>query len=496
MIYDEFVSQNKSCVIAPAGYGKTYTICKCVELSTQKQLILTHTNAGVASIKAKLQKNSIPSSKYHLETIAGYCEKYVKSYGEKDLTPAHEKGSFKDLYENATKIISNSIIQKVIKSTYEGVYVDEYQDCSLRQHYFVVELSKIIKVHILGDPLQAIFDLDITDPLINWERELTEFGHPFSLETPQRWMQSECSEVLGTGLKTIRECLMNNIPIEISKCDFINHWKSTMDEIRLMTGDLYTKLWKLAKEKSMLIVFYDASNKFGRFNISKKFPWLNNIEAFDAKEYYDFAKDIDTCNSANYYDFFYNKIRCFFKVEDFNNYFINTRLKNKKNQKDQQQTENIRKIKEELDNNFNKQGFYNFLRALNIDLKITCYNKNFFKDILSSLENSIAHKNTVYEAMKEIKYKQKLVGRKVEGKYIGTTLLTKGLEFDTVVILGADKMDVNNLYVAMTRACKKLILVSESDVLMPWQNGTSLLRHKKITKETKKIESPQMDFDF
>lgn len=63
------------------------------------------------------------------------------------------------------------------------------------------------------------------------------------------------------------------------------------------------------------------------------------------------------------------------------------------------------------------------------------------------------------------------------------------MEFDTVVILGADKMDVNNLYVAMTRACKKLILVSESDVLMPWQNGTSLLRYKKITKETKKLKA-------
>ncbi|MFV1977526.1 MAG: hypothetical protein ACC651_17435 [Candidatus Scalindua sp.] len=44
------------------------------------------------------------------------------------------------------------------------------------------------------------------------------------------------------------------------------------------------------------------------------------------------------------------------------------------------------------------------------------------------------------------------MGRKIKGKCIGTTLLTKGLEFDTVAILNARKFDCpKNLYVALTR---------------------------------------------
>lgn len=38
-------------LIAPAGYGKTYTIAECVAMGDGKSLILTHTNAGVAALK-------------------------------------------------------------------------------------------------------------------------------------------------------------------------------------------------------------------------------------------------------------------------------------------------------------------------------------------------------------------------------------------------------------------------------------------------------------
>lgn len=55
-----------------------------------------------------------------------------------------------------------------------------------------------------------------------------------------------------------------------------------------------------------------------------------------------------------------------------------------------------------------------------------------------------------------------MMGRKIEGRYIGTTLLTKGLEFDTVVILGADLIpDKRNFYVGISRACKDLYLITE-----------------------------------
>ena len=51
MDYQAFVDSDKSLLVAPAGYGKTFTIVECLKHTTGKQLILTHTHAGIAAIK-------------------------------------------------------------------------------------------------------------------------------------------------------------------------------------------------------------------------------------------------------------------------------------------------------------------------------------------------------------------------------------------------------------------------------------------------------------
>jgi hypothetical protein len=48
---------------------------------------------------------------------------------------------------------------------------------------------------------------------------------------------------------------------------------------------------------------------------------------------------------------------------------------------------------------------------------------------------------------------------------VGSTLLLKGLEAEVAVVLDAANLDARNLYVAMTRGSKKLIICSETPVL-------------------------------
>jgi DNA helicase-2/ATP-dependent DNA helicase PcrA len=48
---------------------------------------------------------------------------------------------------------------------------------------------------------------------------------------------------------------------------------------------------------------------------------------------------------------------------------------------------------------------------------------------------------------------------------VGSTLLLKGLEAEVAVVLDAGSLEARNLYVAMTRGSKKLIICSESPVL-------------------------------
>ena len=73
------------------------------------------------------------------------------------------------------------------------------------------------------------------------------------------------------------------------------------------------------------------------------------------------------------------------------------------------------------------------------------------------------NKNSIYENMIEYKNRIRQIGKKIEGKCLGTTLLTKGLEFDTVVIVDAHLFsDKRNFYVAISRACKNVIILTEN----------------------------------
>ena len=67
-----------------------------------------------------------------------------------------------------------------------------------------------------------------------------------------------------------------------------------------------------------------------------------------------------------------------------------------------------------------------------------------------------------------IEYKNRIrqIGKKVEGRCMGTTLLTKGLEFDTVIIVDAHLFsDKRNFYVAISRACKKIVILTASTAI-------------------------------
>ena len=76
-----------------------------------------------------------------------------------------------------------------------------------------------------------------------------------------------------------------------------------------------------------------------------------------------------------------------------------------------------------------------------------------------------AEGTSAYAQMVLQKNKIRQVGRKVCGRCLGTTLLTKGLEFDVVIIFDAHLFDKKNFYVAISRACKKLVVFSRTEKL-------------------------------
>ena len=78
-----------------------------------------------------------------------------------------------------------------------------------------------------------------------------------------------------------------------------------------------------------------------------------------------------------------------------------------------------------------------------------CYRKELFNDLCKALEEAEYNNTSVYESMKKIKNRKRKIGRKIEGKCIGTTLLIKGLEFDTVAVLNAHEFEDPKIYMLL-----------------------------------------------
>jgi len=470
----EFISQKKSLLIAPAGYGKTHTIAECLNHTQDlgKQLILTHTHAGVASLKEKINKNGIPSSSYHVETISSFAQKYVLAfYTGKDI-PSQEDSKlyYPFLLEKAILIFEQDLIKKIILKTYVGLFVDEYQDCTIKQHELILLLSEIIPTHIIGDFLQGIFDFDgerLVD--LNSSKDMQDFIlSKYELDKPQRWIKSKNTK-LGIDLSNVREKLIKKEEIDLTKYTSIERYIISETDLFNPTKIYNKKLRSLLSENSVLLLHSDSSSIHPRKKIIGIF---NNrftlVEAIDDKEFYKLSKVADLINKEDISNQIASLSKSLFNKTGFDNWFNVKGFKSKKKPKDKVLVYAIELKIKILENKISFSLVSEILKDIHKLPEIKCYRKELLNTFCKALEEAESLSTSVYESMVNKRNLIRKIGRKIYGKCIGTTLLTKGLEFDTVAIINAHKFECpKHLYVAMTRASKRLIIFTNNSTLKP-----------------------------
>ncbi|WP_029038784.1 UvrD-helicase domain-containing protein [Salinimicrobium xinjiangense] len=463
----EFISRHKSMLIAPAGFGKTHTIAECLKTFEKgdKQLILTHTHAGVASIKEKIKNEGISSSICEVETITSFAQKYVLAFYFKNDIPDQDdsKNYYSFIIEKAIDLFKLSPIQQIISTTYKGLFVDEYQDCTVKQHNLILLLSELFPTHILGDFLQGIFDfngeqlVDLTDSLMM--RGFIE--SKYELDKPQRWLNGN-NAFLGADLKSLREVLIDQKEVDFRKYNSF--------ELKLISErDLYNprteycrQIRSLMKEKSILLLHPDSTSVYPRLNIIKMF---NNeftlVESIDDKEFYVLSKECDLLSRENVRIKLFVFCKKIFNKTGVANWLNEKGLKRKIKQEDKELLEPIEAIISFLEKEYSHYKYAQLLKKLKTLPGIKCYRRELFNTLCIALEDAENDEISVFDSMKNKRNQTRRIGRKIYGKSIGTTLLTKGLEFDTVAIINAHKFNCpKHLYVAMTRASKRLVIFS------------------------------------
>lgn len=483
----DFLSCERSLLIAPAGHGKTTAIAECLLQcpSDTCQLILTHTHAGLASLRTKLNLHHVSPKKYQLDTISGFAQRYVLSFlGSCSLPEESNKLYFSRVIERCTELMCSEVVQTIIMQSYAGVFVDEYQDCTIAQHNMIERLSKNLPLHILGDPLQGIFSFG-SEELVDFDSNLSCYQKFETLTHPWRW--HDINECLGETIYTIRTNLEKSLPISLSE---INTKKSITickispndDKFKTLASliDSYTS-------ESTLIIYPSYTDKFesgksvlrgnlkDRITLKQRSDYKNQfliLDAIDSSTYYKCSKNIDKYVEDCQGEKEIKKISRLYdilKMLQINVVEINKWMDNKKNRlknrrgANSKYSEILHKVMAKFEQQPNLINLYDVVNFIFKLPSIKSYHKILYDTTCRCFEISKTNNIRMYEAMKLYKNRLRHQGRKVQGRFIGTTLLTKGLEFDTVIIWDAHKFqDAKNFYVAISRACRKLIIMTET----------------------------------
>lgn len=495
--WTSYLDCNRGLLIAPAGHGKTTAIADCIMQCPDKScnLILTHTHAGIASLRAKFNKQKISRDKYQIDTITGFAQRYVLSFeGNKNLPKTEDKSYFSTVVQQCTKLMNSAAIQLIIKASYSGIFVDEYQDCTTEQHEMILSLAKDLPLHVLGDPLQGIFSFEKT-PLVDFERDFADFQVYDYLKYPWRWHNT--NEELGAQILAMRRCLETHEPILLDKINckglMVIHHNMPADLhdnsfLRLLRSTIKSNI-----DNSFLIIYpsYNEPRKNGQIQprgimkdridlkIAIDFGYnFHMIDAIDANKFYSCSKKIDEFIDSCQAKRKIQKVKALYdimKTMHFGATAMNDwidrdhdRVKQKKSQECKVKGEKLQSLLatfEDKPNLPNLMIVFDYVYSLT---KNKCHFKELYSEIKHAADIAVSDGIPLYDAMTRIKNRIRHIGRKIEGRCIGTTLLTKGLEFDTVVLYEAHKfVDAKNFYVAISRARKKLIMItSESHILL------------------------------
>lgn len=450
-------------IIAPAGFGKTYLIAESTKHCKGRQLILTHTFAGIDSIKTKLANLDVPSKQYHIDTIASFSLKWVRAYPASigwDIDEPDTAGDWESLYQKSMSLFTKSFVQRVFNSTYSGVFVDEYQDCSQIQHGLVLKLAELKPTRLVGDPLQGIFDFG--DGVVDWEKSIKpHFDELGKLTTPWRWKLSG-REPLGKWLFDIRDKIAEgNLPSVPRELKGFKHITCDLDNPKDLKR--LDEFKRLGKEAGRSIVVYPGSGEYKNKThvLSKSLSGMfTSIEEVEGKALNRAIDKLIKAKSANM------KLAAAITFAKSCMTSLGTLLPNAtiegRTARVNARTRFpviVQSANEFLaSNNLSHLTF--FLRELTKCKEAKVYRRDLFSRFVSVL--NYAQTMPLDEAIKRYRQDFRHLGRPVRlSNQIGTTLLVKGLEYEHCIVTYPTKMSAKEFYVALTRGTQSVTVISE-----------------------------------
>jgi len=471
---EAMLGSRRAFAVAAAGCGKTELLGQLVaEQRSGRQLVLTHTHAGVAAIKKRLSDMHVPRDKFHLDTIAGWCLRYGAAY---PAISGYRPGSEADpdwtsTYPGAEKVCRSALGKRVVSESYSGVLVDEYQDCSLKQHALVRALAESIPCRGVGDPLQTIFGFR-EDPVVSWDAIKTDFDViDGALTEPWRWRRDGRNAALGEWLVAARAQLEMTGRLVIGDDAPVTWVQHTTDvEAPETWAATCRKAGAAANETMVAILKWPNMCKELAKRMGGRWPI---VERFDDPDLLRLGVKLVDADGptvvADLVEFVSERMTGMGTA-------LRTAVDAIKTGRGVSRITKNRDHADRLSAIANAPTPANALVWLEGVLAHLAHRDEWWlyrRECVFQLREALRHCSgetfaELPDMVAAARTRARHRGRHTHRRTIGTPLLVKGLEFDHAVLLWEpDHLSVQGLYVALTRASKSLAIVSRSRTLVP-----------------------------
>lgn len=459
--------QNTPCSVElPAGCGKTYLLGSCVQYAAmrlQRCLVLTHTNAGVHAIKKKLSDLGVPKAAYRVETISSWAFRLISAFQGMsgiDVSNIPNWSKSSQYTGAAITVAAASAIQRMLANSFSYMLVDEYQDCNVLQHEFILSLKVAIpRTIIFGDPLQAIFDFDKSSPLVIWDDVLNEFPVFQVKLTPYRWFQH--NEELGNkSLEIRRLCVPGQF------LTGANFGCSGVKYVQISQKTQYNGLSPylpagIRNDETVLVLVCHTKNEddtvarlYRGYQVIEDIAGTRIEEALcdfpsngDVKLSYWVAKTLKRfCGGLGNIDKrVLDKLRAGKTV---------SHLKRK----------DLGEVLAAFDYLLNDRSYEAVLVVIDKIINqsiVYVHHREAVNDLIATIRLHLDSGDDVVTCLHKVRSRFKYMDRKIPNRAVSRTYIVKGLEFDHVVIL-VDKLLLRHkhFYVAFTRARKSVTILS------------------------------------
>jgi hypothetical protein len=491
----ELAEAKRAYIVSPAGYGKTHSIAEAVSIvatSQGRQLVLTHTHAGVHSLRAKLSAMRVPSAAYRVDTIAGWCLHYAASYRlASGLQITEPRGDeWAQVYGGAERLLKSSLARDVVLASYGGLFVDEYQDCQREQHQVVLALAELLPCRVLGDPLQAIYGFRGQE-MVDFDADLADFERLDDLNVPYRW-KNVAADDLAEWLIHVRSQLL--------KGESISLIDAPVKRVGTQDGANIKACYEVLKLQGTCVAIHGFANQ--AHDLARKLKGsFGSMEEIECETLMSFCGSLDKIEPVG------QAVALVDHASD-----CMTAIKSLI----QAPTEKLRCGEIPLASRYSAVGhlvaplasvaegggaqpMLDFLSLAKAHADTHVHRPELFGETMRTLRIMAHSTSTNYStAAWEARNRTRQIGRRSELRAVSRTLLIKGLEYDNALVLGAEKLDRNNLYVALTRGSRTLSVQASGWTLSPKLfKATLSTGHGKGGRKPATQPQPQMDlFNF